>query len=64
METLDSKQVANLLEQAATFVLRRAERIVANEERRGEADTSLAAELTFESFLNFGWVLVWAFENP
>ena len=36
----------NSLEQAATVVLRRLERIVAIELKRGDAETSLAAELT------------------
>ena len=39
---------ATLLEQLATVVLRRSERIAARELRSGEADTSLAAELTFD----------------
>ena len=38
----------NLLEQPETVVLSRAERIAARELRSGEADTSLAAELTID----------------
>jgi len=40
------KEALSLVEQVATVVLRRAERIVAKELKRGESETSLAAELT------------------
>jgi len=46
LELALDREALSVVEQVATVVLRRAERIVAKDLRRGEADVSLAAELT------------------